>query len=1026
MSEPISNDYVPHLRSQRVELPTRLLLAFVGLASAATCFTYELLYPVHAEHSERHGIVSIASLVLWLCIMAALLLPALPPAPLLRHSGRRRAPSSSTPTHPHTHDRPRSVRLFGHSVSRAARSVPDQAWPALGALAVIATYHGIIGVEPLTYGDWGYFSRQTLSSQFLPIPPLWTPQGLGTDNILGAPQYVLLQLTGALARAGLPYSLIERLLYFFPAICLLYYLTFRLLRRARLGPAASTLGALVAVLNTYEISIIAGGWLTIAVATAILPALLLAAEGIGRKPPVNMALLMGAELGVAAWLSLPVTLLDLACVVLFVLMANLPNLRTWSRHDWLVYVVITLTAFTTLQAIWLLPGLTGAGLNLPRGYRTVNALTQFSFQSLVDGLASFQPAWPTLQPFSMHHLEPLGLSLPILALTASLTIRAGERHFRAVAVLYLASSALATGALPPFSFINQWVFSNVPAASLYRNPVVYLSVTEVMLAALVAKGASTLSWDCDLEAARTISLPHGATYKSSQWHHYAGRCVLSLFSAVAVASLAIGSLPALLGHIRQNLYGRGAPAGVIAATDALERLPPGNTLWVPYVPAWTDQFDARHPVIGLLTLENLYDEVTGITLSGYAPTPYWLGTPDIADPVLDQMGICYVMLDLHRSPYIADTLDYVRTVEAVHRGLSGFRSVRFGNKVTLYERSCPGVAATAVGTALAVTNVSRALPPFAQHSADHHYRAFLWSPSLYSLGTTRPTISERLRPAFTVRANLRTPAILDLTHYEQGPTANAIGTLILTASRPVYVWVSLFNARSVQPVVIQTLNNSGNAATHFDAHLNLLMPCVPRSYHAVYRTAFLEVAVQPEEVGPITVSLSPLTGAHRPPSPANLACSYTGRGRSSGTSGLPPRGTLRASCSATLVSATPTRYVLRVRSSRACPHDRQLVLMQTFNANWTAHASGRTLHHYKAAGWANGFTLPAHHGPFTVTITYGLQRLLDVGASTSDAAAVVIGLLLSLLALGSRRHGRLGLSQRFWARGERRHGSGGQ
>ena len=77
------------------------------------------------------------------------------------------------------------------TIAKVARpsGTPRARWADIGlvgAVFVIATYHGLLLPGAITWGDWGYFVNAGAVRDYFPVPSLWSFATLGRDNILGA------------------------------------------------------------------------------------------------------------------------------------------------------------------------------------------------------------------------------------------------------------------------------------------------------------------------------------------------------------------------------------------------------------------------------------------------------------------------------------------------------------------------------------------------------------------------------------------------------------------------------------------------------------------------------------------------------------------------------------------------------------------------------------------------------------------------------------------------------------------------
>ncbi|GFP34990.1 hypothetical protein HKBW3S43_00782 [Candidatus Hakubella thermalkaliphila] len=142
----------------------------------------------------------------------------------------------------------------------------------------------------ITWGDWLYLTKATLADF---TPTLWgSDTGLGAYRIISAPLFPILMLQRVLSQAlHLDYSVIERLLWFYPFVLLSvtspWYLA-RTLGYRRSGAAAVIL---VFSLNTYMFFI--AGQLTVGMAQVLGPLVVAVFVRTVERPFARAGLLLG-------------------------------------------------------------------------------------------------------------------------------------------------------------------------------------------------------------------------------------------------------------------------------------------------------------------------------------------------------------------------------------------------------------------------------------------------------------------------------------------------------------------------------------------------------------------------------------------------------------------------------------------------------------------------------------------------------------------------------------------------------------
>jgi hypothetical protein len=295
-------------------------------------------------------------------------------------------------------------------------------------------------------------------------------------------------------------------------------------------------------------------------------------------------------------------------------------------------LVLVLAIVVVLQATWEIPILFGAHAALPSSYTQVTWLQALSFMKLGNGITGFDLWWPSMDYFVRESAIPvISFILPLLGVVA---VTRSRRRSVAVAGIGVALlSILLAGANGPVGFVAIWIFAHIPGANLFRYPALYGIALVFCLSVLIGAASDTVL--------RAWSSIRGAR---SPIQRYLARTVTVVALGGATALLIFQSYPAAsgsLGHLLRPIH---TPTSAQIATDSLEKLPPGQVLWVPAVPntaiqGYVTEAGVRHPPLNAIVLGAL---VKG-SEAGYAPLA-WLTSSSTLRKALNKYHIEYVVL----------------------------------------------------------------------------------------------------------------------------------------------------------------------------------------------------------------------------------------------------------------------------------------------------------------------------------------------------------------------------------------------
>ncbi len=529
----------------------------------------------------------------------------------------------------------------------------------LGVGAVLAIYHGIFGFGVITWGDWNYFLNSGAVRQMFPLPSFWTFSDLGSQNILGLPLAPVEAVMGLVARLGVPYSLIERLFFYFPAVVLSYLGCHVLARKAGSGPVAAAIAAVFFAANPYAEALLAGGQLTVGMGYALAPWTAWLGLRTWRRPTWRGAVAFGTLVGVQGWFDPREALLAVMSggVVLVVLLLARPTLVRARLAPW--PVVLGTGALAITQLPWVLPALLAIRPALPGSFASVSALQTFSYMTLGDGLTIFHPFWPFFEhPARIAGVGVLWIVVPAVACLALLTRRTSLAVMGASAV-YLVFAALTSGSSPPFGPLNLWLFSHVPSLDVFRDPSPYFGPAALAVSLLAAL---TIRRPWQAPPRRRVRRGHDADSAVDQLRGAA----LVLFPVLIL----VASFPALSGLLGDNLKPRSIPGYYLRLAGFLRHSGGGSVLWIPD----TSRFAVKSSVNPSVSAWNL-GQLQGVNFpSGIGSPAQWLSHTTLTAQILHRYGFRYIIVRTDPAPYSTLSISLSATRNAA---LADFKNLAY-------------------------------------------------------------------------------------------------------------------------------------------------------------------------------------------------------------------------------------------------------------------------------------------------------------------------------------------------------------
>lgn len=922
-----------------------------------------------------------------------------------------------------------SAAAAGVTVAKDAGSAGRRRarWTAVGlvgagALFVVGVYHGLLRPGAITWGDWAYFTNASAVRDYFPVPSLWSFASLGTDNILGAPLAPVESAMGIMARLGVPYSVLERLWFYFPAVALSYAGPVVLARRLQASwPVAAGAGAFYSV-NPYALTLISGGQLTVGVGYALYPWVALAAIHLWSRRTIGAGLVLGGLVGVQAWYdprTAGLSIAGMAVALLVVATAgNRPGLR---RLPWAPGMAAGVV-FALLQGAWLLPSLFAVRAHLPASYTTTAALATFSLMSVADGLTVFHPFWPSMHFIALYSVPALWLVVPV-GVGVSLARDPRDRRVQVGTALYLVFAALVSGANPPFGVVNSWFFTHVPGMDLFRDPSPYFGPIALGVVVVVAAGA----WhrpSRDDDALDGVPVParpphagrSGARRRRRWLAADAPAAARSGLVLAASALVVVSAWPALSGALGHDLAPRAVPARYVQVDRAILAGPPGAVLWVPYASRFAP-VSPEHPSVSAFDLQS----TNGVGFPVSVEYLEWLSVPRLLHSILEKYDIHTVVVRDSLTPYRkvsvppvaarADALSSLRAMAGVSEtslpGLAVFHLPHLPTyPVAVFQQSTgPGGPPPSPTSAQVADSVSQPRQELARTSFTDGLAG--WSAvgdgndylhqTLGQAGIAASVQEQGSQRWLQLTVRYGDAAISQTLTACPSPGLQALHIRYRTP-RSATVNASMFSA--AQPEPVGTVSLPATRGRWVTANVDfVLAPTLLAAFgHVSLTDCEFVLGAQPAVAG--TPSSADISSLSLTPSTTSASVSAAETASPAARWDAPTRPT----------SIEMSRTGNSTLTMPPAQHGRLVVFWQRYDPGWVATAGrATTLRHVEVDGWANGYMVPAGDRRLSIAIHYSPQPLSSDGFRLVFAGIAIglLGGLLTLIPKWFRKHRKL-------------------
>ena len=347
----------------------------------------------------------------------------------------------------------------------------------------------------LSYGDWIH-NLPLRVAEYKEFFLIWdgalqtgTSLGVGAQNNI---LFYWIALLYALFQEwfGISVSISTRLFWFIPyivfAFCGGWYLGYTVAKRRLVALVSS----LIYPLSTFGLLTVQGGQMTVAVAFAVAPLVLSFLIRIMRRESAKYTFYLALVLCVQ-------TVYDIRFAYITLLTGLIILIVYWLAQRVRVKIVLktigqlamAMVWYVLLSAYWVVPMFLSDAVvrnNLPSGDDT-GWLEVLSYASITNALATNHVWWPWAESATLP-IQPL-FFIGLILLVSGLFLWRKYKLVLPLLAAWLLGIFLTKGVNAPFGSVYEWLFSNFPGFSFFRDPAKFFTIILLAIAPLAGLGA---------------------------------------------------------------------------------------------------------------------------------------------------------------------------------------------------------------------------------------------------------------------------------------------------------------------------------------------------------------------------------------------------------------------------------------------------------------------------------------------------------------------------------------------------------
>ncbi len=341
---------------------------------------------------------------------------------------------------------------------------------------------------PRAANDFPYAFSDSVKSGFN-IPQTWSERSsvnLGEFVLHTLWSWPVDFVYGLGATLGFNFSILERLFGIFPIFILGSWSILRLLDYFGVSDKGKFVGVLIYLLNTYLLSLVDGGQLSIGLAYALMPLVFLTII-----KSIDLGSRQRILAGICVFLLGTFDIRFVYILVILLLVYFLYNFAFCYRErlsrlvGWLKVCLAVSVIYLGLSSYWILPSILAKAPTLPVAYTQESQTSFLNFTELKHSISLLQPHWyenvfGKIPPFRKEFLL-----IPALAFLAPI-LKRKDKHVWFWVIVAIISVFLTKGANPPFPEIYPWLFTHIPGFSFFRDSTKFFFLVALSYSVLIA------------------------------------------------------------------------------------------------------------------------------------------------------------------------------------------------------------------------------------------------------------------------------------------------------------------------------------------------------------------------------------------------------------------------------------------------------------------------------------------------------------------------------------------------------------
>lgn len=417
----------------------------------------------------------------------------------------------------------------------------------------------------ISAGDLGFFFPINIQ-EYWQWPLSWESfrnSGLGGYAIPFQHMY-LLNLPWGIWGHFLNFVLIERLVWFWPIICLGVFDVYLWTKYLKLPVFFSFFVWLFLLLNTYFLMLVSGGQITVVFGYLVFFLTFVLFLGV-----ISAEKLKWRKIVCFSWSLSFLLAMDPRFAYLFLLAAfgyfffEMVSVSGTVVEVIIKYLKIFIPASLitiTLHFYWLFPLIIMRRVALPVGYEKSDWVEFLSFANFSNAFSLLHANWPENIFGKIYFFRSEFLIIPILAYSSLFFIKK-NKNVLFFSLLGLMGAFLAKGANPPFGWVYSWLFVHLPGMNMFRDPLKFYTWVVLSYTVLIPIALTRLY--------RVLKT------KNKTFFPELLLIIITLFLLNLIK-------PAIFGKVGGTLTGRKVPESYLVLANFLENKKEFfRTLWLP-------------------------------------------------------------------------------------------------------------------------------------------------------------------------------------------------------------------------------------------------------------------------------------------------------------------------------------------------------------------------------------------------------------------------------------------------------------